>query len=130
MSRTSLLFLLCGAAAALVNWLARILLSNWLEFRDAVILAFLIGMAAGFLLYRGLVWPGSRTPLLHQLAGFVAVNAASGALVTIAAILLLKLASLVLPASPLVEAGAHAAALALGAVANFAGHSRVTFRHG
>lgn len=124
------MFLLCGTAAALANWLARIIFSNWLEFRDAVLLAFLIGMAVGFVLYRSFVWPGSRSSLVHQLAGFLAVNAVSGVLVIIASLVLLRVAALATPSSPLVEAGVHAAAIGLGALANFAGHARVTFRQG
>ncbi len=121
-------FLVCGGLAAFVNWAARIALSLALPFEAAVILAYLIGMTAGFLLYRGIVWRERAGSLRDQLLGFVAVNAASAVVVFGASLALRK--GLVLAGLPLslAEALAHGAAIGIGAIANFVGHRSITFR--
>ena len=45
-------FLLSGGVAAAVNWLSRILFSQWLDYGTAVTLAFFCGMRTGFVLFR------------------------------------------------------------------------------
>jgi energy-coupling factor transport system substrate-specific component len=120
-------FLLCGSLAAAINWLARLALSNWIGFEAAVVLAYAIGMIAGFMLYRSFVWPDAANSFKRQLAGFVAVNAASGLIVLITAVGLVEAAALLVPRSAAVEALAHAAAISVGAAANFVGHGLFTF---
>ena len=126
--RKTLMFLVCGGIAAGVNWLARLALSEWMSFRDAVILSYVIGAVVVFFLYRGFVWTGPRGSLLRQAIGFLAVNTVSGLTVVVSAILLRQLASLVDGPQALAEAAAHAAAIALGATTSFFGHGRLTFR--
>jgi energy-coupling factor transport system substrate-specific component len=122
-----LAFLICGSLAALINWLARIALSTWISFELAVALAYAIGMVAGFLLYRTFVWPGASHSLRRQLAGFILVNAASGVIVLATAVGFVELAALLIPRSATVEAAGHAAAIVVGAVANYVGHGLFTF---
>lgn len=128
LNRKTIMFLFCGGLAALINWLARIGLSQFMGFEAALVLAYGIGMTAGFILYRNLVWPGVRTSVARQVTGFIAVNAVSGVFVIVSAILMVRVAETFLPPSGLIEAAAHAIAIALGAVANYIGHGRLTFR--
>ena len=72
-------FLICGTLAAAVNWFARMILSLWMSFELAVIIAYAIGMLAGFLLYKRYVWRVTERPLHHQIVLFIAVNARGGA---------------------------------------------------
>lgn len=123
----SVRFLLLGGLAAAINWLVRFPLSAILPFEMAVFAAYLIGMSAGFILYRRYVFPGSALPLARQAATFLAVNLA-GALVV------LGLTWLFLPLMaqtgwPLAvqEGIAHGAAIGFGAIANFFGHKTLTF---
>jgi hypothetical protein len=86
-------------------------------------------MLFGFAAYRSFVFPASQRPIAVQVRDFLAVNAAT--LVVVAAVaILLRQALLLLMEMPLAEAAAHALAIALGAVLNYLGHSRLTFAEG
>ena len=120
-------FLVCGGTAAAINWLARIALSAVMPFEPAVLVAYAIGMTAGFILYRTLVWPGGTVGWRAQVPAFLAVNAA-GAVVVLAAAVGLEAAGAALAGpSPIVEAVAHGLASGIGAGATYVGHSRITF---
>ena len=87
-------------------------LSAVVPFAPAVVLAQAVGMAAGFALYRTVVWRDAVVPRRRQVVSFVLVNAATGPLVLAAAVALVRLgAAGGLPGAP-VEAAAHAAAIA------------------
>ena len=49
-------FLVLRRLAAFINWAARIVFSTVAPFEVAVIAAYAVGMMAGFVLYRGVVW--------------------------------------------------------------------------
>ncbi|MFG5121058.1 GtrA family protein [Methylorubrum sp. POS3] len=129
-NREILRFLLAGGLAAALNWIARILLSLVMPFEAALLLAYVIGMAAGFWLYRRFVFHGARGGSLRgQLAVFVAVNmAGAGVVLTVSAGLVAGLTPL-LPQVPLalVEAFSHGVGIAVGAGANYLGHRLLTF---
>jgi energy-coupling factor transport system substrate-specific component len=120
-------FLLCGGSAAAINWLARFVLSAVMPFTPAVVLAQGVGMAVGFALYRTIVWRDAQVPWRRQLGMFVLVNTATGLLVLAVAVALVRLGAALGGPGTIVEAVAHAAAIAFGAVANFAGHQFLTF---
>jgi energy-coupling factor transport system substrate-specific component len=123
-----LAFLICGTLAAAINWLARMILSLWLPFATAVVVAYAIGMLAGFVLYRRYVWRTSDRTLLAQILAFIAVNIAVAGLVLITAIGLVELGTVMAGRSAVVEALAHGIAIALGAIANYVAHREITFR--
>lgn len=120
-------FLCCGGAAALVNWMARLALSPLVGFSGAVILAYAVGMLVGFMLYRGIVWPASGKVWHAQVLPFVTVNLAGAAVVLISALALVQIGSMLGVRGALVDAIAHAMAIAIGAAFNFYGHNRITF---
>ena len=122
-------FVLAGGLAAAINWLARIMLSAILPFEASVLVAYAIGMLAGFVLYRTIVFAAAEGSLLSQIARFLAVNAA-GALVVLLVTLGARLAlgHAVSQGDPaMLEAIAHALGIAAGAFANYAGHRQITF---
>lgn len=127
MSPTVLRFLVCGGAAALINWLARMVLSPLVGFSAAVIFAYAIGMLAGFMLYRGIVWPASEKSWQQQVMPFIMVNLAGAAVVLISALALVQVGSMLAGRSNVIEALAHGTAIAIGAVFNYYGHNRITF---
>ena len=121
-------FLLLGGTAAAINWLVRFPLSAVLPMGAAVVLAYMIGMCAGFTLYRKYVFPGSTRPLMEQTMTFIGVN-------LIGAVVVLGLTTLFLhllggtPWPNMVREGlAHGTAIGIGAVVNFIGHKQLTFR--
>lgn len=121
-------FLICGTLAAAVNWLARMVLSLWMPFGSAVVVAYATGMLAGFLLYRRYVWTASARPLWGQVLAFVCVNIAVAGLVLVTALGLVAAGGLFVGRSALVEALAHGLAIAVGAAANYVAHREITFR--
>jgi len=121
-------FLICGTLAAAVNWFARMILSFWMDFELAVIIAYAIGMLAGFLLYKRYVWRVTERPLHHQIVLFIAVNVLVALLVLAVAVSLLALGELFVAGSPVLEAIAHGIAIAVGAAANYIAHREITFR--
>lgn len=126
-SSAILRFLICGGSAAAINWFARIGFSFIMPFEPAIMLAYAIGMTAGFLLYRSLVWPGSGISWKAQVPAFLLVNAVGAVVVFGTAVGLERAVAGLLGPSPLAEAFAHGTAIAVGAVTNYLGHSRITF---
>lgn len=130
MDREVVRFLMAGGAAAAINWLARLLLSLALPFEAALLVAYGIGMAAGFWLYRRFVFRGAGAGAVRgQLAVFVAVNAVGAAVVlAVSAGLVAGLGAVTpgLPRAP-AEALGHGVGIAVGAVTNYFGHRLLTF---
>src|SRR3954470_20536382 len=121
-------FLIAGGLASSVNFVVRFPLSSFFSFDVAVSLAYVIGMVAGFTLYRSWVFPGSSVSLNSQLVRFVAVNVCGLLVVVeIASLLDATLIRADLLPPDLAEAIAHLIGIGSGAVANFAGHSVITF---
>ncbi len=75
-TRQFLGFLAVGGLAALLHWLARILLSVWLPFSVALIIAYGVGMAVAFLLNSFYVFPNSEKSRRSQIRDFILVNLA------------------------------------------------------
>jgi energy-coupling factor transport system substrate-specific component len=123
-----LAFLICGTLAAAVNWFARMALSLWMPFAPAVVVAYAIGMLAGFILYKRYVWTESDRSLTGQVVAFIAVNIAVAGLVLVTALGLVALGDLLVGRSSAVEALAHGVAIAVGAAANYVAHREITFR--
>ncbi len=67
-------FLVAGGIAALVNILARMILSNFISFGLAIVIAYLIGMSTAYLLMRLFVFAASGRPLAHEYMRFGLVN--------------------------------------------------------
>ena len=121
-------FLVAGGLSSLVNWLVRFPLSTMMPFLGAVALAYAVGMAAGFMLYRSWVFPGSTLPFGTQAIRFVAINTLGLGTVLLAARLFVPVLGLGdLLSLAHAEALGHGAAIATGAVVNFIGHRAVTF---
>ncbi|KQQ12916.1 sugar translocase [Methylobacterium sp. Leaf123] len=123
-------FLIAGGSAVAINWVARILLSLALPFEAALILAYGIGMVAGFWLYRVFVFRAAAHGTLRgQLVLFLAVNAVGLAVVLAVSTLVIDGLTGLLPGlKPAVaQALGHGAGIAVGAVTNFLGHRLLTF---
>lgn len=128
-SREVLRFLAAGTLAAGANWAAGIALMRVMPFEAAVALAYLIGMAAGFALYKLFVFPPTDRPLLARLGGFAAVNLGGLVLVWVVAVALRRwimpeMLFGVVPGAPV----AHGLAIGVSCVTSYVGHRRVTFR--
>ncbi len=120
-------FLIGGTAAALLNWILRFPFNWIMPFWLAVATAGVVGIVFGFFLYRAWVFPRSRRPFLSQIRDFLIVNLISLGIVILASILLRKLQVDLGVQHDVAAAVGHAAGLATGAVANYIGHSEITF---
>jgi len=73
-SKQFLRFLVVGGIAALLHWLSRILLSNWLTFSWAVTSSYAVGMLVAFMLNSFFVFPKSEKPRHKQARDFIIIN--------------------------------------------------------
>jgi putative flippase GtrA len=126
-TRQFLLFLIAGGIAAAVNFGSRIVLSRWLHYLPAIVVAYCLGMATAFLLNRTMVFHQSGNALKHQVTWFIIVNLAAVAQ-TIGISLLL--ARWLLPALGVDfhnETIAHAIGVAVPVVTSYFGHKHLSF---
>lgn len=118
LSRQFLAFVCVGVTAALLHWLVRILLSQFLSYTWAVCWAYAVGMTVAFVLNRVYVFPTSDRPVANQARDFVMINLAFFPVVWAAALvfnwLLLKMGF-----EHYSEEVAHAVAISLPVFATF-----------
>lgn len=121
-------FLLVGGVAALVNFLARIIINNFVTFAVAVVLAYLVGMLTAFVLSKWFVFEKSGRHHLHELRDFTLVNLVAAVQVWAISV---GLEHYVFPAmgfhfyAPEV---AHLIGLSIPAVTSYYGHKHFSFR--
>ncbi|MDZ7661897.1 GtrA family protein [Thiohalophilus sp.] len=121
-------FLVVGGFAALVNFVSRIIINEWVGYRLAVILAYLVGMLTAFILSKIYVFEKSGRHHWHELRDFTLVN-----LLAVVQVWLISvgLAEYLFPAvgytfyAPEV---AHLIGLAIPAVTSYLGHKYYSFR--
>jgi putative flippase GtrA len=121
-------FLVAGGIAAAANVGSRILLSLWLAYVPAIIVAFVIGITTAFVLNRLFVFKGAVNTVRNQMGWFTLVN-----LIAVAQTLIISvgLADYVFPA---VGGVAHAQTIAHGIgvivplVTSYLGHKHFSFR--
>jgi putative flippase GtrA len=125
--RTVSRFLVCGATAAITNWLARIALAPYLGFESAVLAAYGIAMVVAFALYRSLVWPDGGHSLRRQIGGFLVVNMIGAVVVVwVAMAARIGFTAFAIPAG-IADALAHGLGIAVAAGVNYVAHARITF---
>ena len=67
-------FLLVGGIAAAVNFISRIIFSEWMSFRVSIIMAYLVGMLTAYILSRAIVFEPSGKHPGNELLYFSLVN--------------------------------------------------------
>lgn len=123
-----LIFLLAGGLAALLNWGSRFLFSTWMDFELAVVLAFFVGLAAGFVLMRRFVFERRDRAVMPQVSKYVLINAFALLQTLIVSV---GLARWVFPAIGFAagaEGVAHLAGVLVPVVTSYFGHKYLTFR--
>jgi putative flippase GtrA len=121
-------FLLVGGLAALVNFLSRIFINNFVSYSTSVVLAYVVGMTTAFILSKYFVFEQSGRHHLHELRDFTIVN-----LVAIPQVwgISVGLAGYVFPAigyTFYAPEAAHLIGLAVPAVTSYFGHKYFSFR--
>jgi len=128
LSRQFILFLVTGGTAALVNFVSRIVYSQWVSFPAAIVLAYLTGMVMAFGLARSLVFQQSQQSFGRSALLFLAVN--------VFAVLQTWLISMGLAIYALPDLGvtrwvdeiAHAVGVVVPVFTSYLGHKHFTFR--
>lgn len=120
-------FVTLGGLAAAVNFGSRFVFSLAMPFEAAVICAYVVAAATGFILFSLFVFPGSPRPLSQQTAAFLIVSAAGMALTWIVSVGLLRFVFPAIAFNGPREAVAHALGLAVPIVTSYYGHRRFTF---
>ena len=121
-------FLLVGGFAALVNFVSRIFINEFVNYRIAVVLAYVVGMLTAFILSRIFVFEASGRHHLHELRDFTIVNILAVIQVWLISV---GLAEYLFPAigfnffAPEV---AHLIGLAIPAITSYYGHKYFSFR--
>jgi putative flippase GtrA len=126
-TRQFLLFLCVGGLAAFLNWLSRILLSQWLFFDWAVTVAYGIGILVAFLLNSFLVFPKSTKPKKQQARDFFITNICFFPVVWISAIEVNSILQYY-EVIRYTEAIAHAIALGIPMLATFLIYKFIAFK--
>jgi putative flippase GtrA len=128
MMRQFALFLLSGGIAAALNWGSRFLFSLWMPFEWAVVCAFGVGLASGFILMRTIAFEGRDKPALPQAGRYALVNAAALAQTWLVSVLLARWA---LPAAGVTthaEAIGHLVGVLVPVFTSYIAHRKYTFR--
>lgn len=120
-------FVIAGLVAALLHWLARLFLSQWISFPVAVFLAYGVGMLVAFILNSILVFPNSAEPVPTQARRFVLINLAFLPVVWGASLLFVAALNH-LGVENFVEEIAHAFAIAIPVFATFLLYKFYAFR--
>lgn len=120
-------FLAVGCVAALLHWLARIVLSLWLPYSWAVACAYGVGMTIAFLLNSYYVFPTSDKPVHKQARDFIIINSAFFPVVWFTALQLNRVMR-DLGVDKFSEELAHAIAISLPVLATFLLYKFFAFR--
>jgi len=127
-SRQFVCFIVTGGIAAAVNFGSRIVFNWWTSFSLAIILAYITGMMAAFILARLFVFKDSRQSLPRSGMLFVLVNLVA---VLQTWLISMVLAYYVLPAAGVqtfVHEIAHATGLIVPVFTSYVGHKKFSFR--
>ena len=121
-------FVLAGGFAAIVNFGSRIVLSLWISYVPAIVLAYCIGMLTAFVVNKLFVFQDSVDGLHHQASWFVLINLVAVLQTVLISVLF---ADYLLPLIGMrwhPESVAHAIGLAIPVFTSFIGHKYLTFR--
>ena len=127
-SKEFLLFLAVGGFAAMVNFLSRIIYSQFVGFSTAIVLAYITGMVTAFILSRIFVFNQSSTSSQHQIFYFTLVNAVAVLQTWAVSILLYKYFFDGIDGFTYGEEAAHFVGVVVPVFSSYIGHKYVTFK--
>ena len=122
------LFLASGGVAAAMNWGSRFVFSRWMSFELAVVFAFCVGLATGFVLMRAFVFAGGGRPVVPQAGRYLVVNAAALAQTWIVSVLMARWALPAVGIHEQAEAIGHLAGVLFPVFTSYFAHRMYTFR--
>lgn len=120
-------FLIVGGVAALVNFISRIIFSEWMSFRIAIIVAYLVGMITAYILSRAVVFEPSGKHPGKELFYFSLVNLAAVIQVWLISVGLAEYLFPSLEFEFYPQEIAHLVGLAIPAITSYLGHKYFSF---
>lgn len=124
---SGVLFVLTGGIAAVCNVTSRRLLSHFISFELAIVLAYMIGMLVAYALMRRFVFGPSGDSVPRELGRFAVVNLLGVAQTFGVSLLLARLLDGVMT-RVWAEGCAHVVGVAVPAFTSFVGHRAFSFR--
>jgi len=121
-------FIIVGGIAAALNFLSRILFSQFVSFRLAVILAYLVGMITAFILAKRFVFEESQQSTHKQFYYFTLVNGLAIIQIWVVSV---GLAEYIFPAINFTffrEEVAHLIGITIPVFTSYIGHKKLSFR--
>ena len=120
-------FLAVGGFAATVNFGSRIVLSRWLPYSVAIVVAYLLGLITAFVLNRLFVFTGATNRLHQQMFWFVAVNAVALLQTLLVSLLFQKVVLPWLGIDWHADEIAHACGIVTPIFTSYLGHKHLSF---
>jgi putative flippase GtrA len=120
-------FLVTGGLAALANIGSRVVLSQWMAYEAAVILAYLVGMTTAFLLSKRFVFEASGRGAASEYGRFALVNVVALIQVWIVSVGLARFVFPFLSLTWHAETLAHVIGVLSPVATSYYGHKRFTF---
>lgn len=126
------LFVLCGGIAAFANIGARVFFSLWINYSAAIILAFFVGMATAFILFRAFVFSGNKEQfqfnVISQIGWYLFINALGLLQTWGISVLLNNYIFLFMDFHFYKETTAHIIGVMVPIITSYLGHKFLTFR--
>ena len=120
-------FVMVGGFAAGVNFLSRILFSEWMSFRLAVVVAYIVGMITAYALSRWMVFAKSGKPARQEFMHFTLVNIAAVIQVWLISVGLAEYLFPFLDFKLYPEEIGHFIGLSVPVITSYLGHKHFTF---
>ena len=120
-------FVMVGGFAAVVNFFSRILFSQWMSFRLAIIVAYGVGMVTAYLLSKFLVFEASGKRAHEEFFHFTLVNLAAVIQVWLISVGLAEYAFPWLGFAFHPQEVAHFIGLSVPVITSYLGHKHFTF---
>ncbi len=127
-SREFIVFLMTGGVAALVNFISRIILNNWMSFSTAIIFAYIFGMLTAFVLAKIFVFKSSSQPLHQTVLFFIVVNLFAIAQTWLISMVMFNYFLPFLSINYFNDEISHAIGIAVPAFTSYIGHKHFTFK--
>ena len=122
-------FLAVGGFAAAVNFGSRIVLSRWLPYSVAIVVAYLLGLITAFVLNRLFVFTGATNRLHQQMFWLVAVNAVALLQTLLVSLLFQKVVLPWLGIDWHADEIAHVFGIVTPIFTSYVGHKHLSFTH-
>ncbi|MGV6492675.1 GtrA family protein [Stenotrophomonas rhizophila] len=127
-SKRFIMFIVSGGIAAGANFCSRIVFSLWLPYSVSIVLGFMVGLVAAFILMRKLAFTETSNAPHSQVMWFLVVNAFALVQTFCVSLLFARWLLPMMGVTRGAETIAHAIGVATPVLTSYIGHKRLSFR--